>query len=48
MTRSMSCRTNRGEVKDLLSRMEKQIDEGARKCVHGHPFFKTIAKIPSE
>lgn len=48
MARSMSSRMNRSEVNDLIFRMDKQLDHVTRACVHGQPFFQTIAKISSK
>ena len=46
VARSLSSRMNRSEVDELLSRMEKEIPQDLRKCVHDRPFFLTIAQIP--
>ncbi|XP_078376217.1 uncharacterized protein LOC144659619 isoform X2 [Oculina patagonica] len=48
VARTLSSRMNRTEVDELLSRMEEQISEDAKTCVHGRPFFEKIAKIPQE
>jgi len=48
VARTLSSRMNRTEVDELLSRMEKEIPEDVRTCVHGRSFFKKIAKIPPE
>jgi len=46
VARSLSSRMNRKEISDIISRMEKQISQDTRTCIHGRPFFETIAELP--
>lgn len=48
IARSLSSRMNRSEVDELLSRMENEIPQDLRKCVHDRPFFLTIAPISKD
>ena len=47
LARKLGSRMSSEEVKEILERMCENLPDGTDVCIHGRPFFHTLAKIPT-
>ncbi|XP_075870134.1 PMS1 protein homolog 1 isoform X3 [Nelusetta ayraudi] len=46
LARQLPSNLSREEVEETLRRMEEQLGESGRTCIHGRPFFQHLADVP--
>lgn len=46
LARQLPSNLSREDVEETLRRMEEQLDESGRTCIHGRPFFQHLVNIP--
>lgn len=47
LTRQLPTNLSRDDVRDTVHRMEQQLEENARTCIHGRPFLHHLSDVPS-
>ena len=47
LVRQMSSHLSRDEVKEVLRRMETQLEPNHRRCLHDRPFTRLLCELPS-
>lgn len=47
LVRQLPASPSRADVEDTLRRMERQLGEENRSCIHGRPFLQHISDVPS-
>ncbi|KAE8299558.1 PMS1 protein-like protein 1 DNA mismatch repair protein PMS1 [Larimichthys crocea] len=47
LARQLPTNLSREDVEETLLRMEQQLGENSRTCIHGQPFFQHLSDIPS-
>ncbi|KAG8000816.1 PMS1 protein-like protein 1 [Nibea albiflora] len=47
LARQLPTNLSREDVEEILLRMEQQLGENSRTCIHGQPFFQHLSDIPS-
>lgn len=46
LARQLPANLSREDVEEMLRRMEEQLGDGGRACIHGRPFFHHLADVP--
>lgn len=46
LARQLPSNLSREDVEETLRRMEEQLGDGVRACIHGRPFFHHLADVP--
>lgn len=46
LARQLPANLSREDVEETLRRMEEQLSDGGRTCIHGRPFFHHLADVP--
>lgn len=47
LARQLPINLSREDVEETLLRMERQLGESNRTCIHGRPFLQLLSDIPS-
>lgn len=47
LARQLPANLSREDVEETLRRMEEQLGEHSRTCIHGRPFFQHLSDVPS-
>ena len=47
LARQLPTNLSREDVEETLLRMEQQLGENKRTCIHGRPFFQHLSNVPN-